>query len=340
MSFKGIEICCPHCRGELERPRQDALVCVGCRRSYPVLLDIPDLRVFPDPYIGIEEDRAKGCRLAERFHDFDFEGFVNFYYSMTPVVSAHHAREYTRGLLAAAARTQAWLASWEAVAGAGPAESLLEIGCGTAPLLVAAKGYGCRVGVDIAFRWLVVGKKRLAEAGLDLPLICACAEALPFRDAVFDRGVADSVIEHLKDQPQAMREVRRVLRPGGRLFVATPNRFSLGPDPQTKVWAGGWLPQSWIAAMVRRQGGLPPVRNLLTVRQLRRLLSGAGFEDIQIFLPRIPAEQRAHFPPLMRRLAAAYEYARRFAISRELLYLVGPMLHAVVAHPQGSAKNA
>jgi ubiquinone/menaquinone biosynthesis C-methylase UbiE/uncharacterized protein YbaR (Trm112 family) len=331
MNFKSIKICCPQCRGELER-RQDLIACLSCGRTYPIILDIPDLRISPDPYIGMDEDRAKGRRLAEHFGDFDFEGFVDFYYSMTAAVPAQDARRYKRGVMAALDRAENWLRSWETVgAGNGRADRLLDIGCGTAPLLVAAKNYPCRVGLDIAFRWLVVAKKRLADARMDLPLICACAEALPFPSGAFDRVVADSALEHLKDQPQALTEIHRVLRPGGLLFIATPNRFSLGPDPHTGIWGGGWLPRRWTDALVRRKNGIPPVRKLLDVFTLKSLLRKAHFNDIRIFLPTLPPGQRQHFSPMMNRLMAVYDVASHLPGGRHLLCLVGPLLQGVAA---------
>src|SRR5262245_32531802 len=228
MTFKGVELCCPLCRGELEERggADPAFLCTACAREFPVILGIPDFRVFPDPYISMEADRAKGQRVAERFNDLDFPGLVDFYYSITDVVPPSQAQRFTRGLMSAPTRAEAALDAWEAH-GEGARESgrLLEIGCGTGPLLVAAaKRFDSVAGIDIAFRWLVVGKKRLAEAGLaDVPLICACAEALPFRAANFDRVVADSVLEHVADQEAVLKEAYRVMRPGGRLLLATPN---------------------------------------------------------------------------------------------------------------------
>ncbi|MGH9902732.1 MAG: class I SAM-dependent methyltransferase, partial [Pyrinomonadaceae bacterium] len=241
---------------------------------------------------------------------------------------------------AGAARAAEALNSWEASTGAGDVSgvSLLEIGCGTAPLLVAAgKRYEKTVGVDIAFRWLVVGKKRLAEAGLDLPLICACAEALPFPEGAFDRVVADSTLEHVRDQHQTLAECERVMRPAGHLFVSTPNRFSLGPDPQAGIWAGGLLPERWLAAYVRRQGGIPPKRRLLSARSLARLIREAGFGSPRVMLSDVSAGQRSYFGKGMRLMIDLYNLARTLPVSRQLLRWTGPLLHAVAAKPGEAA---
>ena len=338
MDYKGIDICCPHCRGELEQPGGGQLMCLGCSRRYPIVLDIPDLRVFPDPYIGFEEERAKVQKLAAGFPHFDFEGFIDFYYSITSVVPPQHAQMYKRGLLAGADRARAWLEAWEGVAG-GRVErggALLEIGCGTAPLLEAAGGYAPRCGVDIAMRWLVVAKKRLEHAGIELPLICACAEALPFREPCFDRVVADSALEHMKDQRKALAEARRVLRSGGAFFLATPNRLSIGPDPQTGVWCGSWLPNKLTAAIVRRQGGIPPVRHLLSESELAILLLEAGFGSVNLFRLEITAAQRARLSPMQQRLLRLYESGARVPGLTQVLRRIGPLLHAVARRPRAS----
>jgi ubiquinone/menaquinone biosynthesis C-methylase UbiE/uncharacterized protein YbaR (Trm112 family) len=341
MNFNGIDICCPHCRGELKQPGGGQLVCLGCARRFPITLGIPDLRVFPDPYIGFADERVKVQKLAAGFPHFDFEGFIDFYYGITSVVPPQHAQMYKRGLLAGADRSRAWLAAWEAAAG-GTAErrgALLEIGCGTAPLLESAGGYTPRCGVDIALRWLVVAKKRLEHAGIDLPLICACAEALPFRGPQFDRVVFDSALEHLQDQSKALAEARRVLRPAGNLFVATPNRLSIGPDPQTGVWCGSWLPEKLTAAIVRRQGGIPPVRRLLSERELVRLLSEAGFEAVNVFRLQITEAQRAGLSPLQRRLLNLYEASSQVPGLTQVLRRVGPLLHGVARKPAGEERS-
>jgi 2-polyprenyl-3-methyl-5-hydroxy-6-metoxy-1,4-benzoquinol methylase/uncharacterized protein YbaR (Trm112 family) len=336
MNFKGVEICCPYCKGDLRDTTLETrrLVCQSCRRDFPVILDIPDLRVFPDPYIETEADHAKGLQVAARFDEFDFAALVDFYYSITSAVPREDARRYTRGLLGGAARAKASLDAWEKTTSNGhklPANCrLLEIGCGTAPLLVAAASrFDQVVGVDIAFRWLVVAKKRLADEGLDVPLICACAEALPFADETFDRVVADSVLEHVSDQQQALAQCHRVLTQTGRLFVSTPNRFSLGPDPQVGIWGGGILPERWLAAYVERRGGIPPKRRLLSARSLAALIHQTGFSQPQVMLPDIANDQRDYFGRGMQVMIDVYQTAKRLPVSRQCLELIGPLLHAV-----------
>ncbi len=326
-----MQLVCPHCRAALVAGA-DSLTCANCTRTYPVILGIPDLRIRPDPYIGIEADRAKGIDLARRAEGLSFEETIELYYSLTSVVPPMQARLFTRSLLAAPARVAAALESWEEAAGVRSPEQtdLLEIGCGTAPLMtVAAPRYRSVVGVDIAFRWLVVARKRLEQAGLDLPLVCACADALPFADGRFDAVAMDSVLEHLDDPDAALAECSRVTKPGAAFYFTTPNRFSLGPDPHAGVWAGGWWPQKWIARYVERRGGIAPHRTLLSTGSLRKRLRRAGFEGVRIFPPRVPPGQRAHFHGLKRRLIDGYEFARRLPGARTLMLSLGPLLSGV-----------
>jgi SAM-dependent methyltransferase len=54
-------------------------------------------------------------------------------------------------------------------------------------------------------------------------------EAIPYADGTFDLVVADNVLEHLAEPADVFREVRRVLKPGGRFLFKTPNRFHYVP---------------------------------------------------------------------------------------------------------------
>ena len=62
-------------------------------------------------------------------------------------------------------------------------------------------------------------EERLAASGLDAEVDGAAAEALPFPDGSFDAVVATLVLCSVSDLPRALAEIRRVLRPGGRLLL-------------------------------------------------------------------------------------------------------------------------
>jgi ubiquinone/menaquinone biosynthesis C-methylase UbiE len=335
MNFKGVEICCPHCQGDLATTgfEQDCLVCQTCQHSYPLIYGIPDLRVSPGPYLSLDQDRAKAKQLATRFDELDFAGLLAYYYQDKQDVPPQQIQQYTQGMLSAEAKAGAVLGSWESAKQTSNL-NVLDIGCGTAPFLAAAASrYSQEVGVDIGLRWLVLGKKRLSQAGLDFPLICACAEALPFPKEQFQRVVLDSTLEHVQDQQQTLLECLRVMKAGAYLFISTPNRFSLGPDPHIGLWGGGYLPEAWVRAYVERKGGIPPKRQMLTAGALKRAVRQAGFSTPQIKLPKIANRQRDQFNPGIKAIIDLYNFLQNTPVSRDILLRIGPSLLAISQKP-------
>lgn len=102
----------------------------------------------------------------------------------------------------------------------GPAGPLLDVGCGTAVLLDAMRGWGMAperyVGVDPSAEMLRRAGARIAGRAA---VVCAPAEALPFGDASFDTVVSASSFHYWPDPRAGLREMRRVLRPGGRIIM-------------------------------------------------------------------------------------------------------------------------
>ena len=108
---------------------------------------------------------------------------------------------------------------------------VLEIGCGGGGLLRLLRKRGAvAVGMDTLDVALELARGRDDPAGQLYDVIRVGVEAaLPFRDAAFDVIVGQHAVEHLTDVGVALCEWKRLLKPGGRLALATPNaRY---PDP-------------------------------------------------------------------------------------------------------------
>lgn len=104
------------------------------------------------------------------------------------------------------------------------ASRVLEIGAGGGFTLEAlrALGFNHLTGTDLTATTVAAMRARLP----DLPLAAADAEALPFADGSFDLLLSSDLIEHLPDLERHLAEAARVLGPGGRYLIKTPNRLT------------------------------------------------------------------------------------------------------------------
>jgi SAM-dependent methyltransferase len=139
---------------------------------------------------------------------------------------------------------------------------------------------GARVtGVEVAEAAL--RRARRAHPELELVLV-SIGGPLPFGDASFDVVWSSEVIEHVADTARWLSEVRRVLAPGGRLLLTTPNHGRL---------------RLAIHGIARYSEPLGDHLHLYSARSLRRLLEDFHFDDIRV--------RGAGGPPLWRRLLTA-----------------------------------
>ena len=155
---------------------------------------------------------------------------------------------------------------------------VLEDGCGVGEYLVHLKECSAQaVGLEFEFDRLLVAQKKAAE------LTCGAAEHLPFPDQSFDMVLSHEVLEHVQDDRKSVREIIRVLKPGGRLLLFVPNR---GYPFETHgiYWKGkysfgnklfiNYLPLKW-----RNQ--LAPHVRVYGSRDLVRLFSGEKVRILQ-----------------------------------------------------------
>lgn len=121
----------------------------------------------------------------------------------------------------------------------GPVEGLdiLELGCGAAQWSVALAQHGARVvGIDNSDAQLRHARARMQAAGLDFPLLHTSAEAIPLPDRSFDTIFCDHGAMSFLDPELALREVARLLRPGGRFaFNAASPLFYLCFDDKAEA---------------------------------------------------------------------------------------------------------
>jgi ubiquinone/menaquinone biosynthesis C-methylase UbiE len=117
-----------------------------------------------------------------------------------------------------------------------PSPSILDVGCGTAiNLLEAARVLGpCGrlVGVDLSAGMLDVARAKAAAAGVQASFLVGDAEALELEDSAFDLVICNSAYHWFPDRARAVRELSRVLRPGGQLLLASI------AEPGYEEWIG------------------------------------------------------------------------------------------------------
>ena len=142
---------------------------------------------------------------------------------------------------------------------------ILDVGCGTGANLILLSKYGDAEGVDVSEDALAFCRER----GLDKVRLGA-GEELPYEDSTFDLVTGLDVVEHMDDDLAGLTEMRRVLRPGGRVLLFVPAFMFL------------WGLQDDVSHHRRRY----------RLSQLRRVLEQAGFEierttyaNITFFLP-------------------------------------------------------
>jgi ubiquinone/menaquinone biosynthesis C-methylase UbiE len=328
---------CPVCKGPLDEHQEPpAYSCTACKQTYPIISGIADFRVWPDPYIGRADDWAKGLRVWREANG-RFAAMLETYWRLTPDVPATMAARFIRYALVGAARGHSRCKRVGRVRGRvlGQTDILLDIGCGSGGLVVAAsKQVRAVVGVDIAARWLVVARAQLEESGVrNALLVCACAEHLPFADGTFTVAVANDVLEHCQDQPQFLRELRRTLMQHGLLLLSTQNRWSLRGEPHVRLWGVGLLPRRWMARYVRWIRRVPyRLIRLVSYPELHLLLREAGFRSFRHLSPEVAPEELAGLASRERWLVTVYRALSQVPGLQAVLFLVGPVLE-VVAQP-------
>ena len=177
--------------------------------------------------------------------------------------------------------------------GVGPADRVLDVATGTAAVAIElVRRSGCRVvGIDQSAGMLAAGRRRVAAAGLDdrIELREGRAESLPFADASFDALTFTYLLRYVEDPAATMRELARVVRPGG-----TVASLEFGVPP-AQPWRALW--ELWVRVGLPAAGRVispgwaevgsflgPSIREFVRRHphgELVRLWNDAGIEHVE-----------------------------------------------------------
>jgi demethylmenaquinone methyltransferase/2-methoxy-6-polyprenyl-1,4-benzoquinol methylase len=183
-----------------------------------------------------------------------------------------------------------WKAFTVARAAVRPGMKVLDIAGGTGDL---AGAFAKRVGpngevwlTDINDSMLCVGRDRLSDKGLLLPLAVCDAERLPFPSAYFDRVSVAFGLRNMTHKPLALAEMTRVLKPGGKLLVLEFSRVAKPLVPAYDWYSFKVLP--WLGEHVARDAAsycylAESIRMHPDQETLANMLRNVGLARVQYF---------------------------------------------------------
>jgi demethylmenaquinone methyltransferase/2-methoxy-6-polyprenyl-1,4-benzoquinol methylase len=175
----------------------------------------------------------------------------------------------------------------------GPGDTVLDVACGTAAVAVElARAHGCRVvGIDQSPEMLAEGRRRVDAAGLAgrVELREGRAEELPFEDASFAGLTFTYLLRYVDDPPGTMRELARVVGPGGRIAMlefAVPSRAAPRAAWEAYVRLGLPVAGRAVSSGWGDVGGFlgPSIRDFWRrwpPDRLRGVWEGAGIANVQ-----------------------------------------------------------
>jgi 2-polyprenyl-3-methyl-5-hydroxy-6-metoxy-1,4-benzoquinol methylase len=324
--------CCPLHRGALIQ-REGVLLADCCGATFPLIAGIPDLRTGYASWMDLEDDRRRAADLESSVAAEDVAGSVRWVFGRRPGWTRAMIERRTAQVLEAVAKLHEECRSWlaPAIDRSGP---VLDVGCGPGMMLAAMPGDRPRIGIDVSLEWLVVAKRLTRAAGVEASLAAGHAESLPLRDEFVGTVIALDVLEHVGDQAAMLREIDRVLMPGGVFAAATPNRYSLAAEPHVYLWGVGWLPRAWQKGYVRQRTGLSyDFTRLLSITELRNMIDSHSSLRAVIDPAPVPASDLRRFSKRRRVLGEMYNGLLAFPPFRAAARRVGPFFQITAVKP-------
>jgi len=176
------------------------------------------------------------------------------------------------------------------VAQVRPGEQVLDLASGSGDL---ARGFARAVGpsgqvvmTDINYAMLSRGRDRLLDAGHALPTVQCDAEHLPFPDNAFDCVSVAFGLRNMTHKEQALSEMHRVLKPGGRALVLEFSKIWAPLQPLYDTYSFKIIPKvgQWVAKDAASYQYLAEsIRMHPDQQTLKTMMEAAGFESVDWF---------------------------------------------------------
>lgn len=193
--------------------------------------------------------------------------------------------------------------------GVRPNTRTIDVGSGLG--ILAAEVAGAQPHVNVVGVELSGVQLERARRRPGVTYIRGDAHALPVADGTFDLAYARYLLEHVADPGAVLAEMRRVLRPGGRVAVMENDVTLVRFDPPCPMFESVW---SSFAAMQHELGG-----DALVGRRLYRLLQHAGFSQIELSVqPEVHWHGSPGWSAWVTNIVGNVESARRALIHRGL----------------------
>lgn len=304
------DFCCPLCRSAL-RATHDKIHCIGCGQHYRFEEGIPDLRVsrFDYYFNPIPKDRMRS--LSKRIDAQNWSKSVREFVNLAP------KRSWIDNV-AVPARY-----SWKLLMELPEDAKILDIGCGLGALISSlAPHVASAYATDLTLERLIFSDRRFRVFNeKDDVRVVASGDGpfLPFADNKFDAVFLSGVLEWVgegdvssfangsklerlakmlaahygKTNPRQvqlafLKDISRILKPSGELYVGIENRlsyeyFGQRRDHHSGLWFGSLLPR-FAATLYSLAASRQPYRTYTYGhRGVRRLFSEAGFNSVDIF---------------------------------------------------------
>jgi len=276
----------------LNRIEERALVCSTCASRYPVEHGIPVVRESGDYYHELlpqERMRSLIARSAAMGWESAFaEEIANAPAGKRQTIYTVFADENR--------------AAFKAILPSLQDKRVLDLGCGTGVTSIGLARWAREVvSCDLTLERVAFLSLRVRQMGITNvhPVCAGDTRPLPFPDRSFDCVILNGVLEWsaaegerpVRDgQLEFLREIRRILTPGGSLYIGIENRYGYGyffgsPEDHTGVKYAAIVPRRLADVLVKRANGHPYRTYTYSAAGLRPLLHEAGFPSSRFFAP-------------------------------------------------------